>query len=76
MGAMLAALRLSSFVWDALREGIALASRHTGVPAVLVAAVAIVACWRLGRRAARFAAETALVCAGLIALTALGWIRF
>lgn len=76
MGGMLAALGLLSRSWDLLREAMALASRHTGVPAIFVAAVAIVLCWRLGRQAARFAAQTALVFAALVAATALGWIRF
>jgi len=73
---VLAALRLWSFAGAVLREGIGLASRHTGVPAILVASVAIVISWRMAKRAARFAAETALVCAALIAATALGWIHF
>jgi hypothetical protein len=73
---MPAALRLWSFAGSALREGVSLASRHTGVPAVLVAAMALVVSWRMAKRVARFAAETALVCAALIAATALGWIRF
>lgn len=73
---LLAILRVWGVVGGGLREGVSLAARHTGVPAVVVASVAIVISWRMAKRAARFAAETALVCAALIAATALGWIQF
>jgi hypothetical protein len=63
-------------VFGSFREGVLLASRHSGVPAVLVASVAIVIAFRTARRALHFAAETAFVCAVLIFCTSMGWIRF
>jgi hypothetical protein len=51
-------------------------SQHTGVPVVLVAAVALVVSYRLVRRATRFVAEVAIALVLVLALTKLGWIHW
>jgi hypothetical protein len=51
-------------------------SHHTGVPALLVAAVLVVVGWRILKRTARLAVEVTLVAALLFAATELGWIRW
>ena len=49
---------------------------HTGLPALVVAAVALVVGYRILKKTARFALEVALVTAGLVAATHAGWIRW
>jgi hypothetical protein len=56
--------------------GLHAVSRHTGVPVVVVAALAIVLSYRLARRAARLAVELAVVLALLLVATQLGWIHW
>ena len=54
----------------------ALIARHTGVPAIVVAAIAVVVSFRLARRMARLFVEVGLALAVLLTLTSLGWIRW
>lgn len=49
---------------------------HTGLPALLVAAVAIVVGYKILKRTARFAVEVAVLSLALAAATELGWIRW
>ncbi len=58
------------------KAALAWASTHTGVPALVVAAVALVVGYRVLRRSARFAVEVAVVSAALVFLTHLGMIRW
>jgi hypothetical protein len=51
-------------------------SRHTGVPALLVAAVLVAVGYRVLKRTARFAVEVAAVALVLAAASELGWIRW
>lgn len=51
-------------------------AEHTGLPALLVAAVLLVVGYRVLKRTARFALEVALVAAALVLAAQLGWIRF
>jgi hypothetical protein len=51
-------------------------SQHSGIPALLVAAILVVVGFRLLRKSARFFAEVVLVTAALFAATQLGWIRW
>ena len=51
-------------------------SQHSGLPALLVAAVLLVVGWRLLKKSARFFAELAVVSFALFAATQLGWIRW
>jgi hypothetical protein len=47
-------------------------ARHTGIPAVFVAALLIVISWRMAKRMAHVAVEVAVVTILLLALTKLG----
>lgn len=51
-------------------------AQHTGLPVVLVAAVALVLSWRAFKQGARFAVEVLMATAVLVAATSLGWIRW
>lgn len=51
-------------------------SVHTGLPALLVAALLVVVGYRLLKRSARFALEVAVVAIALVAATEAGWIRW
>lgn len=54
-------------------------SAHTGLPALVVAAILIVVAYRLFKKTARFAIEVALVAALLVvaaAATSAGWLRW
>ena len=59
--------------WKAV---VRLLSQHSGVPALVVAALLVVVGWRVLKKSARFVAEVALVTAALFAATQLGWIRW
>jgi hypothetical protein len=52
------------------------ASRHTGLPVFIVAAVALVASWHLFKRTLRFVIEVALTATLLLVLTELGLLRW
>jgi heme A synthase len=54
------------------RESARFISRHTGIPAVFVAALLIVLSWRMAKRMAHVAVEVAVVTLLLLALTKLG----
>lgn len=73
---MLAALHLYRHIAPLLRAAVAWLSAHTGVPALVVAAVLVVVGYRVLKRSARFAVEVALVTALLFAASELGWIRW
>jgi hypothetical protein len=55
---------------------IQVAARHSGIPAVLVAALALVLAFRLARRALHLVVEVGLALALVLAATKAGWIRF
>jgi hypothetical protein len=57
-------------------RGIVTLARHSGVPAVVVAAVALVLAFRVARRAGHLAIEVALALALVLAATRAGWLRF
>ena len=66
--------------WGSFATGGRLAIRwvslHTGLPALVVAAVVVVLGYRILRKSARFAVEVALVAALLVAATSAGWIHW
>jgi len=62
--------------WGASGKYLVLASRHTGVPVVVLAAAALVVSWRLARRATRMAVEFLVALTLVLAATKLGWIRW
>jgi hypothetical protein len=57
-------------------RGIALAARHAGIPAVVVAAIALLLAFRIARRAMHLLVEVALVLALFLVATKAGWLRF
>jgi hypothetical protein len=69
-------LRIARALGAILLESVTWTAEHTGVPAVVVAAVGIVVSYRIARKTARIVLETSLVVALLLAATHLGWIRF
>jgi hypothetical protein len=62
--------------WLVVKHFLVWASRHTGIPAVVLAAVAVVLGWRLWRRSARFAVEVSVVALVLLVLTKIGLLKF
>jgi hypothetical protein len=64
--------RVGVVVADAIKS----AARHTGIPAVLVAALALVLAFRVARRALHLVVEVALALALVLAATRAGWLRF
>jgi hypothetical protein len=56
----------------ALRWG----AQHTGLPVILVAAIALVGSWRLFKRTLRFTIEVVVAVALLLVATRLGWITW
>ncbi len=56
----------------ALRWG----SQHTGLPVILVAAIALVVSWRVFRRSLRFVVEVTIAVALLLVATRIGWIHW
>jgi hypothetical protein len=63
--------------WGSLgRHAVRWLSLHTGLPALVVAAVLIVVGYRILKKSARFAVEVALIAALLFAATCAGWIRW
>jgi hypothetical protein len=63
-------------VGETLLGAIKSAARHTGIPAVLVAALALVLAFRVARRAIHLVVELALALALVLAATKAGWLRF
>lgn len=56
----------------ALRWG----AQHSGLPLIVVAAIALVVSWRIFRRSLRFAVEVVIAVALLLVATRIGWIRW
>lgn len=61
---------------SAARLAVRWLSLHTGLPALVVAAVLVVVGYRILKKSARFAVEVALVGALLVAATGAGWISW
>jgi hypothetical protein len=59
-----------------IRLGLRWASHHTGLPIIVVAAIALVLSWRLFRRGARLAAEVAFAFGLLVVAARLGWVTW
>jgi hypothetical protein len=51
-------------------------AHHTGLPVILVGAIALVLSWRLIRRSMRLVVEVVLALALLVAATRLGWLSW
>jgi hypothetical protein len=69
-------LTWSAFVVAGVRTALQWASNHTGLPVVLVAAIALVVSGRLLKQTLRFAIEVALAAALLLVATKLGLLRW
>jgi len=59
-----------------IRTGLRWAAHHSGLPLILVAAIALVVSWRLFKRGVRFGLEVALALALLVVATRLGWVTW
>ncbi len=57
-----------------LKHALRYLSQHTGLPALLVAAILVAVGYRLLKKTFRFAMEVAVVALALVAMTELGWI--
>jgi hypothetical protein len=69
------------FAWLSLAAGdlrslLRLVAHHTGLPIVIVGAIAAVVSWRAFKRGVRFVFEVMVAAAALFAATRLGWIRW
>jgi hypothetical protein len=78
---MLAFPHLSSWITAAagggtIRHLLRVASRHTGIPVVVVAAIGIVISYRIVRKMARLVFEVTVAAAVLFAVSKLGWITW
>ncbi len=73
-------IRLWTMPWSTLstygRFAVRWLSLHTGLPALVVAAVLVVVGYRILKKSARFAVEVALVAVLLVAATSAGWIHW
>jgi hypothetical protein len=65
-------LAWAALLGGSVRNGLAWASHHTGLPVILVAAIALVASWHMFKRTMRFAIEVAVAVAILLMATRLG----
>ncbi len=69
-------LALLRTLTSALLRALSYAEVHTGVPAIVVAAIVLVVGFRLFKKSLRFAIEVAVV-VGLLGLASFfGWVRF
>jgi hypothetical protein len=59
-----------------VREGLHWLARHTGLPVIVVAAIAIAVSWRVFKKLARLLVEIAIVLVVLVIATRLGWISW
>lgn len=57
-----------------MRTGIRWLATHTGVPAIIVAAVLVAIGYRVVKRTVRFAIEAAVVVALFVVASRLGWL--
>ncbi len=62
--------------WGWARQAMHWVSAHTGVPAIVVAAVLIVVLYRVAKRSLRFVAQVSVVLLLLAVLAHLGILRF
>ena len=63
-------------VGDSLRVALRWASQQTGLPLILVAAIALVVSMRAARRSMRFAIEVVVAVGVLVVATRFGWITW
>lgn len=59
-----------------VRHGVRFLADHTGLPALVVAAILLAVGYRVLKRTLRFAMEVGVLAAALVAMTAFGWIQW
>jgi hypothetical protein len=69
-------LAWAAHLGDSARLALRWGSHHTGLPVIVVAAMALVVSWHLFRRTLRFVIEVALAAALLLVATELGLLRW
>jgi hypothetical protein len=69
-------LILGSFRWAWARRALEWVSGHTGVPAILLAAVLVVVLYRVAKRSLRFVAQVSVVLVVLALMAHYGFLRF
>lgn len=67
---------LSGKVIPAAKAALHYVSVHTGLPALVVAAIAVVVGYKILKRTARFAIEVTVITLALAAATELGWVHW
>lgn len=67
---------LRGLSFESVKQGVRWVSQHTGVPALVVAAILIAVGYRVLKKGARFAIEVAAVGLLLFAASEMGWIRW
>jgi hypothetical protein len=63
-------------VGASLKDIVRWTSQHTGLPVVLIAAVAMVIAWRVFKRSVRFLVEVAIALTVVFVATKLGWMAW
>lgn len=63
-------------VGKAAKAALHYVSVHTGLPALVVAAIALVVGYKILKRTARFAIEVTVITLALAAATELGWVHW
>jgi hypothetical protein len=61
---------------EPMRAALRWGSQHTGLPIILVAAIALVVSWRAFKRSLRFVIEVVIAVAALVFATRFGWITW
>lgn len=61
---------------EPMRAALRWGSQHTGLPVILLAAIALVVSWRAFKRSLRFVVEVLVAVAALVFATRLGWITW
>jgi hypothetical protein len=69
-------VHVGSSIAGAVRDAFRWGSHHTGLPVVLVAALAVVLSWRVIKRGVRLALEVVIAFAVLAVATRLGWLTW
>jgi hypothetical protein len=68
--------RIGPAVGAGLQAALRWASHHSGLPAMLLVAIAAVLSWRLIKRSMRLTVEVVIALALLVAATRLGWLTW
>lgn len=74
--AWLEVLRAALASKHGVKHGLAWVAAHTGLPIVVVAAIALVLAYRVAKRTAHVVIEVAVALVLLLLATKLGWIRW